>query len=161
MVCSPADTTIQGARTLEKHGFRSGVMEAAIATCETDQLCDKSGVNEIIDIWNEILYNMGIMNHMKGNRTDARNQRRENNGNLLCQHHRRRSHPADPHHVRSGFYSRMQSQNHARCPHGQRLYHRHHYDSKRQSGSQCGGRGHWLWHVHGLYGKIRYRSAKV
>lgn len=36
MVCSPAGTTIQGVRKLEQHGFRSSVMEAVIATCETD-----------------------------------------------------------------------------------------------------------------------------
>lgn len=33
-VCSPAGTTIEGVRTLENHGFRSGVMEAVIAAAK-------------------------------------------------------------------------------------------------------------------------------
>ena len=36
-VCSPGGTTIQGVRTLEKHGFRSAVMEAVIAACEKNK----------------------------------------------------------------------------------------------------------------------------
>lgn len=37
MVTSPGGTTIQGVRTLEKHGFRSALFEAVIATVEKDQ----------------------------------------------------------------------------------------------------------------------------
>lgn len=34
MVCSPAGTTIEGVRTLEKNGFRSAVFEALTAAAE-------------------------------------------------------------------------------------------------------------------------------
>ena len=34
MVCSPAGTTIEGVRTLEKSGFRSAVFEALTAAAE-------------------------------------------------------------------------------------------------------------------------------
>ena len=40
-VCSPAGSTIQGVRTLEKSGFRSAVMEAVISAYEKNQALGK------------------------------------------------------------------------------------------------------------------------
>jgi pyrroline-5-carboxylate reductase len=36
-VCSPAGSTIQGVRMLERHGFRAAVIDAVIAAYEKNQ----------------------------------------------------------------------------------------------------------------------------